>query len=208
MSKQASWTRGAVRTELTHLICCSSDGKPCNLRFPERANVPGRSTNTDWAAFQLAAHARADVITAMAELWPETVALDWEHLTTNEVRALPAPVQALWVVIVRGPGGRYDERPALPEHQHAASQFGFLPWRKAFHILGRRRDIPAFREEMNAALDLIVAWLNPPWEILPAERSTNWMGVHCSPERHEFSVSGNAPAIGMRCLCGRMAYRP
>lgn len=189
------------------MLCCDPTGKPCNLRFPERATVPGRSTNTDWAAFQLAAHARADVVTALTELWPETAGLDWEHLSPAQVRALPQPVQALWVVIIRGPGGRYDERPELPDKQVTASRFGFLPWRTAFRILGRRRDIAAMQLEINTAIDLIVAWLNPPWQILSADRPRDWAGshIHCRPGVHEFSVSGATPAIDpfVRCLCGK-----
>lgn len=187
--------------EVAHTICCPPSAKPCNLRFPERANVPGRSTNTDWAAFQLAAHARADVVTAMAELWPETVGLDWEHLSPAQVRALPAPVQALWVVIIRGPGDK--ERPHVPDDQRQASRFGFLSMHQAERILRRRHG--ALGPEIATAIDTIVAWLSP-WRDVEESLNAAWKGMQCTPRIHVFSVSGDPPADVAPCFCHRYSW--
>lgn len=205
MVEQApDWTAGRVRWELAHTLCCQS-GAPCSLRRTQpRAtdNLHVQQSASEWAGWMLSAHGRADVAVAMAELWPVTAGLDWEHLSNAAVRALPPEVAALWVLIVRGPTDA--TRHTVPDGQRQASRFGFLPWRSAQRIL--RTDQRTIKARITEAVDAIAAWLNPPWVILPAERSTAWMGVHCTPQHHEFSVSGDAPADGARCLCGRRRF--
>src|SRR5436309_2900823 len=124
MTDSVVWTRAAVRRELQHLICCEPDRPPCNLR--RGAGVDKESTGRtrgapEWAGFQLASHSRGDVLTAIAEVFDIPAGFDWEHLRAIDVRALPPLVQALWVIIIRGPSRQHDDRPRIPDQQKPAS---------------------------------------------------------------------------------------
>lgn len=195
------WTDAQIRTELRHLLCDDPATGACNLRFPERANVPGRHTNTDWAAFQLAAHARADVVTAMTELWPETAGLDWEHLKDRQVRDLAGPVQALWILVVRGPGDQSSRTP-IPEGQAPSSRFGFVSWHAAERILRSHRK--TIRAAIDDAIGQIRDWLNYGEERTASTPATR--AFRCTPDRHIFAVGGT-PHPEALCYCGRTVYR-
>lgn len=201
MADQVVWTSHLVKVELSHIVCCPPDSKPCSLRYADVERVPGRHTNTDWASFQLAAHARADVVYAMGELWPQTVGLDWEHLSPERVRELPRLIQSLWVVIIRGPWDRRDRQPEIAEDKRV-SRFGFMSHEACKRILRRRWD--TIQADADEAIGTITAWLSP-WREVEEKLNAAWRGMRCTDRIHTFGVGG-VPHDDQICRCGRTTW--
>lgn len=194
------WSRDLTRRETQHLLCCSPESGPCNLRTVESERR--RMGPPEWARFQIAAHVRADVQVAMGELWPVTEGLDWEHLRDDEIRALPELPAALWALIIRGPGNQAERTP-LPANQMPKSRFGFVSERAAERIL--RHNWRVINATIGEAIGLMTDWLNGPTGKQLAYRYEP--GIACRPGVHEFSIDGSAPTwLESRCLCGRVTY--
>lgn len=196
-----AWTQTLCRKELQHLICCSPELGPCNLRVVESERR--RMGPPEWARFQISAHVRADVTVAMTTLWPVTKDLDWEHLADGQVRNLPPAVQALWVLILMGPYSTHEGRVPIPNGQSPLSRFGMLTWAAAERITRRNHKVIA--QVIDAAISDIVRVLNGPATASSLPRFVP--GIVCTPRHHAFSVGGNPPAAGSRCFCGRTTFR-
>lgn len=195
----ALWTFGALRWSLRHLLCCSPELGSCNLRTVEMERH--RAEPSEWAAFQLASHARADALTALTALWPITRTLDWEHLTDDQVQALPFPVQALWTFIIMGPSNDQENRIALPQGQMPSSRFGMVTWAAAERITRHNHAViaNAVRDEIGRMLRI----LNGPDSTQQTPPDIRYFA--CSPKQHVFSVGGK-PNDSQRCWCGRKLW--
>lgn len=196
----ATWTFGALLWAHRHLLCCSPETGSCNLRTVEMERM--RADPGEWAAFQLASHARADVLNAQAELWPVTRNLDWENLTDEAVRELPFPVQALWVLIIQGAANDQENRVALPQGQAPKSRFGAVTWAEAERITRRNHTAiaVAFRDEIGRMLRI----LNGPDTAQQKPPDIRYFA--CSPKQHVFAVGGTPNPEG-RCWCGRKIFK-
>lgn len=195
---EVRWSVDLCRRETQHLLCCSPENGPCNLRVVESERR--RMGPPEWARFQIAAHVRADVQVAMAELWPVTDKLDWETLDDAHVRALPDLVAALWVLIIRGPGNQAERTP-LPKNQMPRSRFGFVSEHAAERIT--RHSWRTLQSSTAEAIGLMTSWLNGPRVKAEPYRDVRYFA--CTPERHVFAVGGTPHPDG-RCWCLRMTW--
>lgn len=197
----ATWTHGALWWAHRHQLCCTPESGSCNLRSVDMERVR-RTMPAEWAAFQLASHARADMLNAQAELWPVTRTLDWERLSDAQVQALPFPVQALWALIIMGPANDQENRIELPRGQTATSRFGAVTWAAAERIIRRNhREIAATaHDEIGRMLRI----LNGPDAIQQAPADIRYFA--CSPKLHVFAVGGT-PNPSQRCWCGQKVWK-
>lgn len=195
---QVRWTLDLARFEHRHLICCSPESGSCNLRTVEVERR--RSGNPEWAGFQLASHARADVLNAQAELWPATRGADWERLTDEQVRSLPFLTQALWTLIIRGPFPEGERRVPLPANQATKSRFGMVTWRAAELVLRRHHHV--IQANQSEALGMLLTALNGPEE----RQAPRYVpDIVCRPGIHEWGIGGT-PHPDALCRCGRVRY--
>lgn len=194
-----TWSFGALLWAHRHLLCCSPETGSCNLRAVDMERIR-RTMPADWAAFQLASHARADVLNAQAELWPVTRGLGWENLSDEAVRALPTLPASLWCLIIRGPDSQTDRTP-LPSNQAPRSRFGFVTEHDCERIT--RHSWKTIQANMSDAIRQMLRVLNGPDTKYQEPQDIRYFA--CSPRRHVFAIGGTPHPDG-RCWCLRVTY--